>query len=108
MTTYGILSFDVGIKNLAYCLLDPNAHGILSWNVCQIPTDLEKQIDFLNECEFWNIPFDTVVIEKQPARNTKMRIIENTLSIYFIMKGIKHVSSFSSKHKLGPIRKTTK
>ena len=108
MSVHGILSFDVGIKHLAYCVLDRENHHILAWNVCQIPTDLGQQIQFLNECEFWNTPFDTVIIEKQPARNTKMRIVENMLSVYFLMKGIASVTTFSSKHKLGSIGKTTK
>ena len=49
-----ILSFDVGIKNLAYCILNSETREILLWNVCEIPTNsIKKQIEFLNECTFW-------------------------------------------------------
>jgi hypothetical protein len=103
-----ILSFDVGIKNLAYCVIDSETFEIVSWNVCEIPTDLEKQLAFLDECEFWKVPFQTVIIEKQPARNVKMRIVENTLNVYFQLKKVDKVSTYSSKHKLGALGKSTR
>jgi hypothetical protein len=103
-----ILSFDVGIKNLAYCVLDSTTFHILAWNVCQIPTDIHQQLEYLDTCDFWNVSFDTVIIEKQPARNVKMRLVENTLSVYFFMKGVKFVSSYNSKHKLGSLGKHIK
>jgi len=103
-----ILSFDVGIKNLAFCMINKETNEIISWNVCEIPVNMEKQIAFLDTCEFWNFPFDTVIIEKQPAKNTKMRLIEITLNVYFLMKKIKKVATYSSKHKLGSIGKTTR
>lgn len=28
-----ILSFDIGIKNLAYCILDTETNDILDWNI---------------------------------------------------------------------------
>ena len=106
--THRVLSFDVGIKNLAYCIVDSETTEIVAWDVCEIPTDVKKQIEFLNQCSLWNISFDTVIIEKQPSRNMKMRTIENMLQVYFVMKGIENVSTYSSKHKLGSIGKTTK
>jgi hypothetical protein len=49
-----------------------------------------------------------VLIEKQPSRNNKMRIVEAMLNAYFIIKGttnssssIKKVIVYSAKHKLG-------
>lgn len=98
----------MGIKNLAYCVIDSETFEIHSWNVCEIPTDVHKQLDFLDECAFWKIPFETVIIEKQPSRNVKMRIVENTLNVYFHMKKVNKVSTYSSKHKLGALGKSTK
>lgn len=104
-----ILSFDVGIKNLAYCILNSETREILLWNVCEIPTNsIKKQIEFLNECTFWDFQIDVVIIEKQPGRNMKMRTIENILCVYFIMKGVSQVSTYSSKHKLGILGKSVK
>ena len=34
-----ILSFDVGIKNLAYCLLDTENKSILDWGIINISVD---------------------------------------------------------------------
>ena len=28
-----ILSFDIGVKNLAYCMIDSESKSILDWNV---------------------------------------------------------------------------
>tara|TARA_B100001094_G_scaffold332084_1_gene402695 strand:- start:1592 stop:2332 length:741 start_codon:yes stop_codon:yes gene_type:complete len=105
-----ILSFDVGIKNLAYCIV--NGNTIYHWKVLDIgppngsdgPTHLIKILDTLPELLETHI----VLIEKQPSRNNKMRIIEAMLHAYFIIKGttnslssIKKVIVYSAKHKLG-------
>ena len=51
---------------------------------------------------------DHVVIEKQPAKNNKMRIMEHLLTSYFVIKGvnsnnskIQKVKVYSAKFKLG-------
>lgn len=104
-----VLSFDVGLKNLAFCLFDNSNNRILDWNVTEVPTSsISKLLVFLNECNFWNFDIDVVVIEKQPSKNVKMRIMENMLLVYFNMKHIKQVCSFSAKHKLGDLGKTVK
>lgn len=103
-----ILSFDVGIKNLAYCILKKDTNEIVAWSVVDIPIVLSNQLQFFDNCDFWKYPFDCVIIEKQPAQNIKMRMLENTLNVYFILKNIPNVSTFSSKHKLGSIGKETK
>lgn len=107
-----LLSFDVGIKNLAYCIFDSQSQKILFWNIIDITAKkndnacahmvnlLDKYPELLN-C-------DLVLIEKQPSRNNKMRIIEGFLNAYFVIKGITkkesnitHVIVYSAKHKLG-------
>lgn len=99
-----ILSFDVGIKNLAYSYLDLNDTSIkiLKWDVKQIPTEIVKLVSYLNIL-FEEIiqHINVVVVEKQPGRNSKMKIIETILMTYFILKGVPKVVSYSAKHKLG-------
>lgn len=103
-----ILSFDVGIKNLAYCLLD-NDEGnvnIKSWDCVQIPTDIKQIIEYLNnlyeeKLELILSDIDVVLIEKQPNRNPRMKMIETILTTYFLMKKSKKVISYSAKYKLG-------
>ena len=105
-----ILSFDVGMKNLAFCILKETI--IEKWDVSEIKYKtnqslcdaivhhLDKYPELL-EC-------NTVLIEKQPSRNNKMRIIEALLNAYFVIKGssnqesnIKKVLVYSAKYKLG-------
>jgi len=108
-----VLSFDVGIKNLAFCII--NNDQILHWKVFSIdpsleksltdgPTHLIKILDTMPEL----LRTHLVLIEKQPSRNNKMRVIEALLHAYFIIKGtssdlstIKKVIIYSAKHKLG-------
>ena len=107
-----ILSFDVGIKNLAYCIFDSQSQKVQYWNIIDITAKkndnacahmvnlLDKYSELL-EC-------DLVLIEKQPSRNNKMRIVEGLLNAYFVIKGITNKESsiekvivYSAKHKLG-------
>ena len=107
-----LLSFDVGIKNLAYCIFDSQSQQIQNWNIIDITAKKNE-----NECAHMvtlldNYPEllnnDLVLIEKQPSRNNKMRIIEGLLNAYFVIKGLTNKESdiqkvivYSAKHKLG-------
>ena len=105
-----LASFDVGIKNLSFAILDGNK--IVEWQILNIEAKkgqtqtetlvytLDEYLKIFNKCE-------DVIIEKQPSRNNKMRIIEGLISAYFVIKGkcekksnIKKVISYSAKHKL--------
>jgi len=116
-----ILSFDVGIVNLAYCILENGK--ILHWEIIErskkgssftahiassgiaelyltLITQLDQRPHLLD--------VDTVLIEKQPSFNPKMRIIAGCLQTYFYIRGvvdktqskIGRVEFFSPKHKL--------
>lgn len=103
-----LLSFDVGTKNLAYCKIRKDDHGICDWNVCAVPyngTNIPKVVEFLKNT-FDTTDLTTVLVEKQPARNPKMRVIENVLLTYFATVGVPTVVSYSAKHKLGSTGKT--
>jgi hypothetical protein len=105
-----ILSFDVGIINLAYCILENNK--ILHWEIISLQqhkdhnnlyieliTNLDARKHLLEDIQ-------TVLIEKQPSFNPKMRIIAGCLQTYFVIRGmvdksvIKKVLFYSPKHKL--------
>jgi hypothetical protein len=104
-----VLSFDVGQKNLAYCKTRPETHEILEWKVVTLPsaTCVSSVVRAL-EREFpQNHELTQVIVEKQPSRNVKMRIIETILLSYFATIGVPTVS-FSAKHKLGAVGKTMK
>lgn len=106
-----ILSFDVGMKNLAYCIVDTNG-TIEDWNVedlnnSKTSTVCENVIHHLDKHSKFQ-SCDTVLIEKQPSKNNQMRLIESMLHAYFIIKGktnpessIQKVIIYSAKNKLG-------
>lgn len=86
------LSFDVGIKNLAYCQIDTSSEeknnwNIVDWNVldCSATNYVLKIIEELD-----NIPnlldSDIILIEKQPSCNPKMRIISTVIYVYFTIR----------------------
>jgi hypothetical protein len=106
-----ILSFDVGIKNLAYCIIEPPK--IKYWEVINLENTQDHAklyIDLINSLDTRKeilLNVDTVLIEKQPSFNPKMRIIAGCLQTYFFIRGvvdsdqkIKVIKFYSPKNKL--------
>lgn len=100
-----ILSIDVGIKNLAMCMIDPETREIKKWDVSGVPPEsadglfvsLRKHLherDWLSEAR-------TVLIEKQPPKNKKMVTVENFLHAYFIITNPEATTIiYDAKHKI--------
>jgi hypothetical protein len=121
-----ILSFDVGIINLAYCIFDSELNKIQDWGIIdlkvegfsgKVPSGLNKNmakaandihVTLIKKLDSFPILLnvDYVVIEKQPSFNPKMRIIGGCLQSYFYIRGIvdnpkiTSIEFFSPKHKL--------
>ena len=105
-----ILSFDVGIRNLAYCQIDSLTRDILDWNVidCTVPKNGNVIVKLIEELE--SLPnlleSDTILIEKQPSFNPQMRIISTAIYVYFTLRlnyelGTKtKILYYSAKNKL--------
>jgi hypothetical protein len=121
-----ILSFDVGIVNLAYCIIEKNENQdpkILYWEIIELTKKgntfsahiatsgiAELYLTLITQLDqrqhLCNV--DIVLIEKQPSFNPKMRIIAGCLQTYFYIRGvvdkrtekIRSVEFFSPKHKL--------
>jgi hypothetical protein len=98
-----LLSIDVGIKNLAMCLIDPKTKRIHNWEVDGVPP-LHK--DGLYKCfnrhlkeRPWVLNADTVLIEKQPDRNRGIKSVENFLHAYFIIND-KDVIIYDARFKI--------
>jgi len=99
-----LLSIDVGIRNLAMCQLD--GRQIRNWEVAGVPPDSDSGLynqmcDHLNNRP-WLMDSTTVLIEKQPDRNKKMKSVENFLHAYFVIKG-RNVVIWDAKYKIPDI-----
>lgn len=114
-----IISFDVGIRNLAYSIINVNeetinTHNIIDWDVldlCEkekkacnvdnitIGINMMKKLDVLLK----NFNIDKVIIENQIGQNAiKMKTVQGMLNMYFIMKGFDNDSiiNYNAIHKL--------
>lgn len=85
-----ILSIDVGIKNLAMCMIDETTKVIHHWDVSGVPPQhqdgLYKSMRHHLDTKPWVLDATTILIEKQPDKNKTMKTVENFLHAYFIIK----------------------
>ena len=101
-----ILSIDVGIKNLAMCLLDEDKNNlVVEWDVDGIPPQHKDGVyvsmrDHL-DARPWVLNAKTILIEKQPDRNKKMVSVMHFLYAYFIIKCPKaETILYDARHKI--------
>ena len=88
-----ILSIDVGIRNLAMCRFNETSNLVVQWDVSGVPPEhrdgiyvsLRKHLDERP----WILDSDIILIEKQPDRNKKMKMVEHFLHAYFVIKAPK-------------------
>lgn len=115
-----ILSFDIGLKNLAYCFCEFNENNvkIFEWDVeCLSNVKKVLPLDELNKkiINFFDknpqfLKTDYILIEQQPTKNPLMKNISIMIHSYFIIRGIidkqinkstiEKVLFFSPKNKL--------
>ena len=101
-----ILSIDVGIKNLAMCLLDEDKNNlVVEWDVDGIPPQHRDGVyvsmrDHL-DARPWVLNAKTILIEKQPDRNKKMVSVMHFLYAYFIIRCPKaETILYDARHKI--------
>src|SRR5210317_1258968 len=85
-----IVSIDVGIRNLAICRFDDSCNLVANWDVSGVPPESKDGIfvsmrNHLDERP-WVLSSNVILIEKQPDRNKKMKMVENFLHAYFVIK----------------------
>jgi hypothetical protein len=96
MVRKATLSFDVGSKNLAYCLIDEN-ENIRDWAVVDIGAatydkQCQKLIVALDKIDYsCCYPEEEeqsiiVVIERQPSVNPRMRVISGQMQMYYALE----------------------
>jgi len=102
-----LLSIDVGIKNLAKCVIDSNKK-IHYWDVSGVPP-LHKDGLFLSMKKHMNersSHFESVtriIIEKQPNRNQGIKSIEHFMHAYFLLQD-KEVIVWDARHKIPDVK----
>lgn len=100
-----ILSIDVGIKNLAMCMIDENTQNIKYWDVSGVPPEHKDGLypcfrEHLSERK-WVLDATTILIEKQPGQNKKMKTVENFLHAYFVIKSPQSETIiYDARHKV--------
>lgn len=106
LISMSLLSIDVGIRNLAMCLIDKRTCKIQQWDVSGVPpqhTDgLFKSLKFHMNTKKWALDATTVLIEKQPDRNKTMKGVEHFLHTYFLCHD-KDVIIYDARHKVPDI-----
>lgn len=72
------------------CLFNPDNQEIIQWDISGVPTEssIDLYVCFRNllEQKPWVLDATTVLIEKQPDRNRKMKTVENFLHAYMVIK----------------------
>jgi hypothetical protein len=101
-----LLSIDVGIKNLAMCLIDKQTRKIQKWDVSGVPPQhadgLFKSLKTHLRDRQWTLNAHTVLIEKQPDKNKTMKGVEHFLHTYFLCHD-KDVVIYDARHKIPDI-----
>ena len=112
-----ILSFDVGIKNLAYIIFDCDNNNITidKWDIiCLVEKnikcseinliDLGKNIFNIFNETFKDKTFDHIIIENQIGQNAiRMKCVQGMIAQWFIDNHFDNIKFISSSHKLNYI-----
>jgi hypothetical protein len=101
-----ILSIDVGIKNLAMCVITTDKK-IRYWDVSGVPP---MHADGLFPCMKRHLdersvhfePIQTVLIERQPDKNRGIKSVEHFIHAYFLIHD-KNVILWDARHKIPDI-----
>lgn len=85
-----VASFDVGMKNLALCVLDEDA-SIRDWRVIDLGTTntheaTARVVESLDQLSAVFDGLSVVCIESQPHHNPKMKQVATAIQVYFICR----------------------
>ena len=114
-----IISFDIGIKNMAYCIADcNNDFNLISLNKVDLEINnkdniqklIDNTIDFLDDIKIEIGEFDKLIVLIECQMTSKMKCIQTTINTYFKMlskfEGLDIETIYlSPKHKLDLTKK---
>lgn len=102
-----ICSFDVGTRHLAFCIIDKATEQIKEWENIDLGQENQFQTETLIQelskfPEIWDC--ETVLIERQPSLNPKMKSFSNELKMFLTIRKIDFkkncdIRFYSSKYK---------
>ncbi len=99
-----IVAWDIGIKNLSFCLYDTQLDEIIDWNIIDISENGKEIFNLQKEMvkELDKLPHllnvDYVILENQPTFNIKMKTIASALYTYFVIRGCVDIEERSIKN----------
>ncbi len=100
-----VLSIDVGITNLAMCLMTTGDQKIMQWDVSSVPREHTKGLFGAMKTHLDNRPWtttaSTILIERQPNKSLTIKSVEHFLHAYFVIKCPNaEVIIYDAKHKV--------
>lgn len=128
MTRVRVLSFDVAICNLAYCLIeldtDTGKYDVITWEVINLKADMDskkqdfettskKLVQVLNQKFDADLHIDIVLIENQPViKNPVMKSVQMMIYTFFLIKSLQRsfemdVKLVSARNKLKVVHRPT-
>lgn len=103
-----LASFDIGIVNMAYCILD--GERIVKWEIISLcnGTEIQNTVDLVKKLDERPeiLDADVILLERQLSINPKMRVMAEAVRGYLIIRGLVDKTkafkmiNYSSKHKL--------
>ena len=105
-----IVSIDVGIKNLAVCVMKEDSKDILLWELLCTSGKIQNILDHLGSLDYFYAKDEdyVIVIERQPRCNPKMRVISAIIETYFLMSKPQEIKmSIRKPHPMDKWRKTS-
>lgn len=102
-----LLSIDVGVRNLAMCLMDTESKDIHQWEVDGVPPKHDDGL-WLSLTKHlggrpWLSEAHVALIERQPTQNKVMKQVERFLHGYLYGVGVGEVLLWDAKHKIPDI-----
>ena len=104
-----LLSIDVGVRNLAMCMMTPVTRSLVQWEVGSLATRTHPSVfvacrEYL-DARPWLLEADVVLIERQPDRNKLVKSIEHFMHAYFVIKMPNAATMlYDARHKVPDIK----